>query len=132
MNYKPRLIWALTAVVVSGVLTMSAATLGGLGSRSLGAGSTAVTPCDSNGIAISYLNVFDVATETYRTVEVGLGDVAAACDGLAFRLTLASPTGSLREVTGMMQLNGGSRLTIALSPSIESAQLTRTSLVVTG
>ena len=91
-----------------------------------------VVPCDGNGVAISYLNEFDFTTETYRTVEVGLGDVAAACEGLAFRLTLASPTATLRELTGTISLAGGTRLAIALSPSISSASITRTSLVVTG
>ena len=91
-----------------------------------------VVPCDSNGVPISYLNEYDFTTETYRTVEVGLGDVAPACQGLAFRLTLASPTASLREITGTIQLGGGTRMTLPVSPSIDAASITRTSLVVTG
>jgi hypothetical protein len=123
---------ALAALAAFGAMTASAASLGGLSARSLGASSTMVVPCDGNGVAISYLNEFDFTTETYRTVEVGLGDVAAACDRLAFRLTLASPTATLREITGTISLAGGTRHAIALSPSIDSASITRTSLVVTG
>lgn len=97
-------------------MTASAASLGGLSARGLGANSTMVVACDGNGVAISYLNEFDFTTETYRTVEVGLGDLASACEGLRFRLTLASPTAAVREITGTINLAGGTRHALTISP----------------
>ena len=123
---------ALAATIVAGTLVVSASTLGGLGARSLGAAGTTVVPCDGNGITISYLNDYDAVADSYRTVEVALGDVDAACQGLAYRLTLAGGSGSIRELTGTVALNGGTRMQLPLSPSIDAAAIARASLVVTG
>lgn len=127
--------WATAAVAfvaVSGAVTASASTLGRLSSTTVGGSATVVTRCDTDGIAISFLNDYDALTDTYKTVEVAMGDVAAACDGLAFRLTLASSSASIRELTGTVALGGGTRQAITLTPSIDAGSITRTALVITG
>lgn len=122
----------LGTFAVAGPFAASATSLGTLRAAGLGAAATPVTKCDINGVAISYLNEFNSLTQTYQTTEVALGDVAAACDGLAFRLTLSSPTAAVRELTGTIGLNGGARQSLALTPAIPAGQITRTALVITG
>jgi hypothetical protein len=113
------------------VLTAAAATLGGLTSASLGAGQTVVVACDSDGITMAYLNVYDGITNSYKTTAVTLNGVAAACNGEVYKLTLSDGTTSLGENTGIVALVSGSQTVTLLTP-IDTKSVVKAALVITG
>ena len=89
---------AATAAVVA-----SAATLGTVDSTDLGAGTSVVASCDTDGIDVSYTTSFSAGE--YKVTAVTLDGVAAACDGQDVKVTLydaansAQGSGSSSAVT---------------------------------
>lgn len=72
---------AATAAVVA-----SAATLGTVDSTDLGAGTSVVASCDTDGIDVSYTTSFSAGE--YKVTAVTLDGVDANCDGQDVKVTL--------------------------------------------
>ena len=91
---------ALGVLGIAGLSLASAAQLG-VSSQSLGAGTTVVASCDSDGITAAFTSTYDPTTKRYNATGITLSGVAAACNGLAVRVTVADTAGvSLGEATG--------------------------------
>lgn len=92
---------ALAVVGVAGLSLASAAQLN-VDSASLGAATEIVASCQPEGgaaIEVGFQNSY--ASGAYNTTGIVLTGVAAACDGLDVRVTLADETGAaLHEFTG--------------------------------
>lgn len=121
---------ALAATVAFGALTASAAPLGGL-SSTLVWSAPSKAACDPDGTALAYTNVYDAASNDYRTTAVTLSGVASPCSGKAFQLTLSDGTASLSASTGTVTLASGSQ-TVTLTTPVSARAVTRVSLVITG
>src|SRR6185369_535442 len=67
---RKRLTIALGGAAALGLAVASAASLGPLSSKSLGAGDTIVQSYDKDGLAVDYTNAYDNATGKYRTTAV--------------------------------------------------------------
>jgi hypothetical protein len=85
---RKRLTIALGGAAALGLAVASAASLGPLSSKSLGAGDTIVQSCDKDGLAVDYTNAYDNATGKYRTTAVTITGLADECDGLNIAVTL--------------------------------------------
>ena len=89
---------AATAAVVA-----SAATLGSVDSTDLGAGTSVVASCDTDGIDVSYTTSFSAGE--YKVTAVTLDGVDSGCDGQDVKVTLydaansAQGSGSSSAVT---------------------------------
>lgn len=93
----------LTAV---GAVSASAATLGGINSDSLGVDDSVIAACDTDGIDVAYTLTYSAAALTYNVDDVILSDVAVACDGLDYSITLAGTGGiSLGSATDTVVLD---------------------------
>jgi hypothetical protein len=126
-----KIVAAVAALGTFGVLTASAASLGGLTSTSLGADETVVAACDADGIALTYANGYDTATSSYRTTAVTMSGVAAACADKSFRLTLSNGISPLSEVTDVVTPTAGV-FTVTLPSSIDAKSVAQVALVITG
>lgn len=105
----------LTAVSVGVAAYASAASLGGLNSGSLGAGSATVSSCDTDGFAVEYtLSAAKVTTAT-------VGGINSNCGGGNMTLTLTGAgSAALGDGTGTVPAGGGSlAITIASQPDAE-------------
>lgn len=93
----------LTAV---GAVSASAATLGGINADSLGVDDSVIAACDTDGIDVAYTLTYSAAALTYNVDDVILSDVAVACDGLDYSITLAGTGGiSLGSATDTVVLD---------------------------
>ena len=79
---KRRLVHLGIVAAVATTAYASAATLGGVASETLGAGSAVVQSCDGDGLALSYAVVDDAVTE------VIVDDIAPTCVGGRLSVTL--------------------------------------------
>ena len=129
MNKK--VLAAFGGLAAFGILTASAASLGGLTSSSLGADQTVIASCDTDGINMAYSTAYDATTNAYKTTAVTISNVNAACANKTYKLTMSDGTVSLNETSGTVTLTAGSQ-TIALSASVDSKSVTKTALVITG
>src|SRR5665647_1888349 len=98
---------ALAIVGVAGLSLASAAQLT-VNSASLGAGTSVVASCDTDGIAVTYTNVYNAATGVYNTSAVQLTGIAPACNGLNYQVQLKGTSGAAlgAEVTGTIPVSG--------------------------
>jgi len=75
----------------------SAASIGTVDSTDLAAGTTIVSPCDTDGIDVSYTTSYNATTDEYDVSTVTLAGVADACIGQRVKITLNDGTIALDE-----------------------------------
>jgi hypothetical protein len=84
----------LLGLGVTGIVGVSAASLGGVTSDELGAQGGVVAACDEDGVTVSYSNVsYNQARGYARVTDVTLGGVAAECVAQAVEVTLLDVNG---------------------------------------
>lgn len=120
---------ALAFVGVAGLSLASAAQLG-VTSTSLGAGTSVVASCDTDGIGVAYTTTFDAASGAYRTGSVVLSGMAAGCTGAQASITLSDGTAALATVTGVPVT--GADQTFTLPSSVSAAAIQNAAVVIAG
>ncbi|MFN8052038.1 MAG: hypothetical protein U0Q22_11405 [Acidimicrobiales bacterium] len=76
------------------VVGASAASLGGVTSPALGADTTVVASCDTDGVTLTYTNTYDATLGRYQTTAVGVTGIDASCVGLSLSITLKNGAGT--------------------------------------
>ena len=115
---RPTLRRKVVALTVAGLgiagLGLASAAQLNLTAGALGAGTTVVASCDSDGVAVAFTNAFAAAAKGYTVTEVKLSGVAAACAGQTVKVDLLNtdPTdgstgASLGQVTATVPASGG-------------------------
>lgn len=84
----------LAGLVVFATVFAMAASLGGITSGTVGADTTTVAACDSNGVTAAYTVAWDATDKRYEITTVTVGGVADTCDGLTLSVTLADSAGT--------------------------------------
>ena len=120
---------AIGGLAAFGILTASAASLGGLTSSSLGADQTVVASCDTNGIQLTYTNAYVAATNSYSTTTVTMAGIDPTCATKSFRLSLSNGAALLGETTGTIQAGGGTRR-VTLAAAVDAKSVTNAALVI--
>ena len=102
--------WILALVaggVVGSAVFGAAASLGGITADTMTADSTAISPCDNNGVNTSYNFVFDSSVTAYKVTTVDVSNIDAACQNYTLRVTLYnSSNASLAERSGTIGTTG--------------------------
>jgi hypothetical protein len=106
----------------------SAATLGGLTSTSLGAETTVVAACDTDGVTLDYTTA--LSGTDYKVTAISLGGVNAACANKAVKISLSDGTTSLGEVTGTK--NASTSQTFTLATPVSAKSVTAAAVVIAG
>lgn len=118
---------SLAAATLPGV----AASLGGLGGGTLGAGGAVVSACDPNGFTVGY------TTASGNVTAVNLSGIAdPGCEGGRLSLTLANASGTSLGAGGPQTVptdgdTADNAMTVAVSPTTASA-VTSVHVVITG
>lgn len=122
---------ALVPAVLAGigVVTASAATLGGTDSEVLGSDRVEVASCDGDGVTLSYRTSYDPAHAEYAVTGVVLTNLDAACEAHSYMLTLASAEESLATAQGSVHVVGGSA-TLDVASFVSAAALSNVSLTL--
>lgn len=115
----------IAGLTVFGAVFAMAANLGGIVSDQVGADSTTVTSCDTNGVTTSYASSWDVTDERYEVTSVTVNAIADACDGKTLSVSLTD-VGGAQIGSGSVTIPtaaGAFTATVSLSTAA-SAQLT--------
>jgi hypothetical protein len=123
---------AFGGLAAFGILTASAASLGGLTSSSLGADNTVIASCDTDGILLSYTNTYAAGANTYTTTQVIASGVNAGCAGKIAKLSLENGTTLIGEYTQNPAVVTAGVMTITITGSVPAASITAAALVITG
>jgi hypothetical protein len=132
---KRKTLAIVAAVAAFAAVSASAAGLGGLTGTSLGADTTVVASCDTDGIGATYTTSYNTTSAQYVVSAVNLTGVNPACNAKAASLTLSDSTGaSIGSATiGSLVVSGTFTATIPVTPATVSAKaVTNLSLVISG
>ena len=130
-----RALVALTLSVgaVGGVLS-SASSLTLTGNR-LGAGTTLIASCDTNGVTVAYTNAYHAPTGRYRTSAATINGINNACNGKRLQITIKRSTGASLGARTIAVLNlpvGITSASVAYAAPIDSALITGAAIVIAG
>lgn len=132
-----RKVIALTvaALGVIGLGLASAAQLN-LTSGALGAGTTVVASCDTDGVTVKFADAYQTAAKGYAVTALTLSGIATACAGQTVTVDLldadpAASAASLTQLTGTVAAGGGT-LTLPVSASVKAADVKGVAVVIAG
>ena len=131
MKLRRKMLAVLSGLLVFGLVSAAAATLGGLTVRSLGAESEVVASCDNDGITVDWGITLQGVEYVVDSVE--LSDVAAACDGLNVEVTIFdgdSPNNVLATVAGVADDSGS--LSLALGSPQPASEIHHIAVLIAG
>lgn len=130
--FRTPLIAVLAGVSVAGVVGASAATLGGLGSGSMGSDNSVVAACDSDGITIAYTTAYNATAQEYQVSAVNFTGVNAACNAKAASVSVRNGTTNLGTTNVASITVTASAFSITLAAPVSAASVNGVSLVISG
>ncbi len=105
---------------------------------SLGAGTTVVASCDTNGVKVGFTNTFDVTARGYTVSAVTLTDVASTCENQTINVELlnadpgaATAGTSVGRAQGTVPAGGGT-VTLTVTGSPKAADVKGVAAVIAG
>ena len=122
MRLRRDLLWLLALSILIGSVWGSAASLGGLGAASLGAGAGAIASCDGDGVAVSYTTQGGNVTAATVT---GIAD--PACEGAQLSVATQDAAGTRIAAVGPQSVQSDpdgndQAVTLAVTPADQSAE----------
>lgn len=140
---KKQLALALTAgVAATGAVVASAATLGGVTAKNLGADTAVIASCDTNGITVDYATSTNTTAGSYTVSGIKLSGVAPACSGESLAITLSS--GSAGSYSTVATLSSTvptvsstatadiADFTVSTTSAVQASVLTHIAVMITG
>lgn len=128
---RKRMLFAVVCGVSAfGIVGASAASLGGITGTGLGADVGVIASCDTDGVAVDFVNGYDPTTGSYQTTAVNVTSINAACNGDAISLTLKDAADASLG-TGSSTVAGGTA-TITLGGPADSSAVTGVAVVISG
>lgn len=128
---KRKTLAIVAAVAAFGAVSASAASLGGLSGTSLGADSTVVASCDTDGVTVGYTTAYNAAAKEYVVSGVQLTGVAAGCAGKAANVTLSDAAGASLG-SGTVASVAGTTVNVTISPSASAKNVANVAVVIAG
>lgn len=124
---------ALGIVGVGGVLA-SAASLN-IANSTLGAGTTVIASCDTNGVSLVYTNTYVPSAGRYNTSAVTVNGLNNVCDTKRLDITLKQNTGAVLGSGSILSLSlpaGTTSATVAIIPAANANLVRGAAVVISG
>lgn len=109
----------IAPAVLMGIVSASAASLGGITAPSLGADTAVISACDTDGVTLAYTTSYDAALGRYQVTDVDVTGIDATCNGKTASITLKD-AGNVSLAFGSITVASGAAA-ISLSGSGASA-----------
>ena len=129
MEIRKKSVVVLLGIAIAGIVGASAASLG-LTTENLGADAKVVAACDS-AIDASYISTYNATNQEYEVTGVKLSNVAAACNGQNYSITLDNGTPPGVEKTGIVALGVGTSFTATFT-GVSAKLITNLAVVISG
>ena len=121
---KRTILALLASLAVFASLYAMAASLGGITSDNVGADSTVVASCDTDGVTAAYVTAWDATDKRYEITSVTVGGVADTCDGRTLSVSLTDTTGvQIGSGSLVLPTSGATSFSVTMSTP-PSAKLT--------
>jgi hypothetical protein len=126
---RPRLLALAAGLACFSVIGAFAATLGGVSSDELGADTSVVSACDTDGVGVDYSVVYDTTDGRYEVASVDVTGIDAACSGQTISVTLADASTNLAAHS---QTVAGTTETLTFATAPDAEAVTNVAIVITG
>lgn len=121
---------AIAAVVAFGGFLAMAATLGGITADNLGADSSVIASCDTDGVTTSYTIAYDATDARDEITAVVVAGVDAACAGQTLTVTLTDGSDVQLDQTSVTAVAGANTVAATTPASAEAVE--NVLIVITG
>jgi hypothetical protein len=128
-SLKPRVLALAAGLATFSVIGAFAATLGGVASDDLGADTSVVAACDTDGVGVDYTVTYDTTDDRYEVASVDVTGIDAACAGQTISVTLADTNANLAEHS---QAVAGTSETLTFATAPDAEAVTNVAIVITG
>jgi hypothetical protein len=128
MTSKRTVIAIVAAVAAFGAVSASAASLGGLGTKSLGADTSVVASCDTNGVDVVYNTAYNATAKEYVVNSVALSNINASCNNQTATVTLATATAPL--ATASLTLTAATSATFTFSAPVSAESVEQVAVLI--
>ena len=121
-------------MTAAGGILASAASLG-ISGRTLGAGTSVISSCDPNGVALTYTNAYDSASGSYKTSAVTVTGLDNLCNGRRLDITLFGAANVVVGAGSIGALNlptGTTSAVVSFSPTLTATAITGAAVVIAG
>ncbi len=114
MKIKRKLLAAGVGITTGAAVFAMAATLGGINSDDLGADTSVVASCDSDGVDVAYTIAFDAVNAVQEVTHVVVTEIDKSCKDqlIDVGLTNADGSSSVDAVQGTLDGSGSITLTV--------------------
>ncbi|WP_263120891.1 hypothetical protein [Cellulomonas sp. RIT-PI-Y] len=125
--------FTIAALGITGLGLASAAQLN-LTSGALGAGTTVVASCDTDGVTVKFADTYSSTAKGYAVSGVTLSGVATACAGQNITIDLldndpSATAASLGTLTAVVPTGGGT-VTVPVTTSVKAADVKGVAVVI--
>ena len=121
---------AIAAIVAFGGFLAMAATLGGITADNLGADSSVIASCDTDGVTTSYTVAYDATDARDEITAVTVAGVDAACAGQTLTVTLTDGSDVQLDQTSVTAVAGANVVSATTPASAEAVE--NVLIVITG
>lgn len=121
---------SIAAIVAFGGFLAMAATLGGITADNLGADSSVVASCDTDGVTTAFTVAYDATDARDEVTAVTVAGVDAACAGQTLTVTLTDGSDAQLDQTAVTAVSGSNVVTATTPASAEAVQ--NVLIVITG
>ncbi|MCP5027229.1 MAG: hypothetical protein GY929_13195 [Actinomycetia bacterium] len=130
MDRKRYVIAAMVAgVAMVGAMAM-AASLGGITSDNLGADSSVIASCDTDGVTTTFTVAYDATDTRDEITAVTVAGVDAGCAGQAMTITLTDGSGAVLDSASAVAASGSNVVSTSTPPDAELVE--NVHIVITG
>ena len=132
-SVRQALVAGTFAVAVGGgIVAASAATLGTLTSTNLGAASSVVAACDTNGVDIAYTTAYNATAHEYVIDTATVSSINAACDGQSMKVQLYGAAGVVEGSQETETLDASGTRLFTFGTAAVSNVVTGAAIVISG
>ena len=135
---KTRSLAVLGGLAVAGVVTASAASLGGITNDQLGASVDLVASCDIDGVDAAFTTAYTAPSSptppevgTYNVTAVDVSGIDASCANQTLDLTLTDEDGLAISSGTVATLGAGGTATVSVTP-VDAEAVTGVAVVISG
>ncbi len=127
---KRYFIAAIAAVLAFGGFLAMAASLGGITADNLGADTSVVASCDTDGVTTSFTVAYDATDARIEVTAVVVAGVDAACAGQNLTVTLTNAADASLDATTVVAIAGSN--TVAATTPADAEAVANVHVVITG
>jgi hypothetical protein len=110
----------------------SAASLGTITENTLGANTTVIASCDTDGVALSYTNTYDPTVGKYKVTSVTVSAINAACASKKLDITLKNATNVSVGSGAVASLGAGGTIAIPITGNVDANPVVGAAVVIFG